>query len=68
MSSTCAAPYELGKAEFYAELVNVFDSRDKDMTYFYESYIPAFDAAPVEGRMSRVLEPRTLRVGATYKF
>jgi len=60
--------YQLGKAEFYAEVVNVLDSRDKDMTYFYESYIPAFDAAPTEGRMSRVLEPRTLRVGATFKF
>ncbi len=60
--------YEIGPLELYAEVVNVLDSRDKDMTYFYESYIPSFDAAPVEGRMSRVLEPRTLRVGATFKF
>ncbi|MBO9580644.1 MAG: TonB-dependent receptor [Sphingobium sp.] len=60
--------YAFGPLELYAELVNVFDSRDKDMTYFYEAYIPSFDAAPTEGRMSRVLEPRTLRVGATVKF
>ena len=60
--------YEFGHAEFYAELVNVFDSRDKDMAYAYESYIPAFDTEPTEGRVSRVLEPRTLRVGATYRF
>ena len=33
-----------------------------------KSYIPAFDAAPVEGRLSRVVEPRTVRVGATYRF
>jgi outer membrane receptor protein involved in Fe transport len=54
--------------EVYGDLLNVLNSRDKDITYFYESYIPAFDAAPVEGRMSRVVEPRTVRVGATYRF
>jgi outer membrane receptor protein involved in Fe transport len=54
--------------EFYGELLNVLNSRDKDIAYEYESYIPAFDAAPVEGRVSRVVEPRTVRVGATYRF
>lgn len=54
--------------EVYAELLNVLGSRDKDIAYYYESYIPAFDAAPVEGRLSRVVEPRTLRVGLRYAF
>ena len=54
--------------ELYAEMLNLFDSRDKDMTYYYESYIPAFDASPVEGRLSRVVEPRTLRAGMKYSF
>lgn len=54
--------------EIYGDVLNVFNSRDKDITYFYESYIPAFDPAPVEGRLSRVVEPRTVRVGATYRF
>ena len=54
--------------EIYGDVLNVFDSRDKDITYLYESYIPAFDPAPVEGRLSRVVEPRTVRVGATYRF
>ncbi len=54
--------------EVYGDVLNVFDSRDKDIAYFYESFIPAFDAAPVEGRLSRVVEPRTFRVGATYRF
>jgi hypothetical protein len=49
MSSTCAAPMNSARS-VYAEVLNVLDSRDKDMTYFYESYIPSFDAAPVEGR------------------
>jgi outer membrane receptor protein involved in Fe transport len=54
--------------EVYGEVLNIFDSRDKDISYFYESYIPSFDPAPVEGRLSRVVEPRTFRVGAKYKF
>jgi len=63
------AAHEIGRFELYAELVNALDSRDKDMAYDYESYIPAFDTAgPVDGRLSRVMEPRTLRVGATVKF
>ena len=59
---------DFGSVEVYGELLNVFDSRDKDIAYFYESYIPAFDAAPTDGRLSRVVEPRTVRVGATYRF
>jgi len=62
------ASRKAGHAEFYAELLNLLDSRDKDMTYYYESYLPAVDPAPVEGRMSRVVEPRTLRVGVKYSF
>jgi outer membrane receptor protein involved in Fe transport len=54
--------------ELYAEVLNVLNSRDKDITYYYESYLPAFESAPVEGRLSRVVEPRTLRVGAKYTF
>ena len=60
--------YQPGRVELYAEVVNLFDSGDKDMAYVYESYIPGFDSAPVEGRLSRVLEPRTIRIGATMKF
>lgn len=54
--------------ELYGELLNVLNSRDKDIAYVYEAYIPAFDTAPTEGRVSRVVEPRTVRVGATYRF
>ena len=51
-----------------AEVLNLLDSRDKDIAYFYESYIRGFDVAPIEGRLSRVVEPRTLRVGAKIRF
>jgi outer membrane receptor protein involved in Fe transport len=60
--------YDLGPAEIYAEAVNIFSSRDKDIAYYYESYIPSFDAAPTEGRLSRVVEPFTVRLGATIRF
>lgn len=59
---------KFANVEVYAELLNIFNSRRKDMTYWYESYIPGFDTAPVEGKLSRVVEPRTVRVGAKYKF
>jgi hypothetical protein len=60
--------FKPGKAEFYAELLNLFDSRDKDIAYYYESYLPGVDAEPTSGRLSRVVEPRTLRVGVKYNF
>jgi hypothetical protein len=59
---------KFANVELYAEVLNVLNSRDKDIAYWYESYIPSVDAAPVEGRLSRVVEPRTVRVGAKYKF
>lgn len=55
--------------ELYGEVLNVLASRDKDITYFYESYIPSYDTGgPLEGRLSRVVEPRTLRLGAKVHF
>lgn len=62
------AAYTRGLAQFYVELLNVLASRDKDITYDYESYIPVFDPAPTAGRLSRIVEPRTLRVGARYRL
>lgn len=52
-----------GRFQVYADLLNVFNSRDKDIAYYYESYIPGFDSGTVEGRLSRVVEPRTVKVG-----
>ncbi len=58
----------LGAFEIYAEALNLFDSHDKDIAYWYSSYIPGFDAAPTEGRLSRVVEPRTIRAGVKFHF
>ncbi len=62
------AAWKSKRIELYGELLNIFDSRDKDIAYYYESYVPAYDSAPVEGRLSRVMEPRTLRLGAKLYF
>lgn len=59
---------KIGPVEVYAEVLNLLGSHDKDMSYWYQSFIPGFDAAPVEGRMSRVVEPRTLRTGIKLSF
>jgi outer membrane receptor protein involved in Fe transport len=59
---------KFGALEVYAEALNLFDSRDKDIAYWYQSYIPSVDQAPVEGRLSRVVEPRTLRAGVKVHF
>lgn len=63
------AARKIGRFQIYGELLNILNSRDKDIAYYYESYIPAFDSAgPIDGRLSRVVEPRTLRLGARVTF
>jgi len=59
-----------GRVTAYAELLNVLDERGKDITYFYSSNVAGLDpeGEQVDGRVSRVSEPRTLRVGVNYKF
>ena len=57
------------RVEIYGEMLNLLGSREKDIAYFYESYLPAYDlGGPVEGRLSRVVEPRTVRIGAKVTF
>ncbi len=70
--------YTMGAVTFYAEMLNVFDNDGKDIVYFYEAYVDGFDPPGltsadidcdvVNCRMSRVAEPRTLRLGARWEF
>jgi outer membrane receptor protein involved in Fe transport len=63
------AAWKGGHVQIYGEVLNIANSRDKDIAYYYESYLPAYDTGgPVEGRLSRVVEPRTFRVGVKYTF
>ena len=54
--------------EFSAEVLNLFDSTDDDIDYFYETRFPGEPAEGVLDRNSRIVEPRQLRVGMTKRF
>jgi hypothetical protein len=54
--------------EVYGELLNVFDSRRHDIDYFYVTRLPGEPLEGIEGRNSRVVEPRQLRVGLKKSF
>jgi outer membrane receptor protein involved in Fe transport len=50
-----------------AALYNVFDSRDNDITYFYESQLPG-EAEPVNDIHFHPVEPRTFRLTLRASF
>jgi outer membrane receptor protein involved in Fe transport len=70
--------YRAGRATLYAELLNVFDEGGTDIAYWYEAYVDGFDPPGLTSEdidcdvvnclMSRVEEPRTLRVGVKFEF
>ena len=49
------------------EVMNLFDSDDYDITYYYESQLPG-EVAPVEDIHFHPVEPRTVRVSLTARF
>ena len=78
MSINLRGAYTVGKATWYAEALNVFDQDGKDIVYWYEAYVAGLDppgtssadidCAVTNCRVSRVEEPRTLRVGVKFAF
>ncbi len=68
----------VGRATWYAELLNVLDEDGKDIVYWYEAYVDGLDPPGLTSedidcdvtncRISRVEEPRTLRVGVKFAF
>ena len=50
-----------------ASVFNLFDKKDNDITYFYESQLPG-EAAPVADFHFHPVEPRTVRVNFTGTF
>ncbi|HEV7232855.1 MAG TPA: TonB-dependent receptor, partial [Sphingorhabdus sp.] len=53
--------YQSGKLRVGAELFNVFDSNDADITYFYGSQLPS-EASLVDDRHFHPVEPRQVRI------
>jgi outer membrane receptor protein involved in Fe transport len=58
----------VGRLELFAELLNAFDSRSKDVDYYYASRLPGEPAEGVAGLHSRIVEPRSLRAGVRFGF
>ena len=51
-----------------AELLNILDSRDDDIDYFYETRFPGEPAGGVLDVNSRIVEPRQVRFGLSKVF
>ena len=62
-----AAYYRIGPVTLGAEVFNVFDAADADITYFYESRL-AGEPAPVQDIHFHPVEPRQIRISARYIF
>lgn len=70
--------YTVGRATLYAEVLNVLDEDGKDIQYWYEAYVDGLDPPGLTSedidcsitncRMSRVEEPRTVRLGVKFAF
>jgi outer membrane receptor protein involved in Fe transport len=58
----------LGGFEVFAELLNAFDSKSDDVDYFYATRLPGEPADGIEGRNSRIVEPRQVRIGLKKSF
>lgn len=59
--------YRTGKLRFGLDLFNIFDAKDADITYFYESQLPG-EATPVEDRHLHPVEPRQVRASVRVSF
>lgn len=61
-------PQNFGGFELYGELLNAFDSEADDIDYFYATRLPGEPLEGVEGRNSRIVEPRQFRIGVKKTF
>jgi hypothetical protein len=62
------AYWERGSLRFSADLFNLFDARDPDISYFYGSRLPGERAGGIEDRHIHPVEPRQVRITARYSF
>ena len=58
----------LGDWTLRADVLNLLDSDDHDIDYFYASRLPGEAEGGVEDQHYHVLEPRTVRLTAAYRF
>ncbi|MBB4087535.1 TonB-dependent receptor [Sphingomonas carotinifaciens] len=62
------AYYTIGKARLGIDVLNLFDSRDADITYFYASRLPGEPAEGVDDYHLHPVEPRQVRASIRYSF
>lgn len=62
------AARRFGRLEATAEMLNLFDTARADADYYYASRLPSEPTGGIEGVHSRTVEPRMLRVGATWSL
>lgn len=62
------AGYRSSNWELKVDVLNVLDSDDHDIDYYYASRLPGEPAEGVEDIHYHILEPRTVRVYASYMF
>lgn len=62
-----SAAYEWSSFMLSLELLNVFNARENDISYFFESQLPG-EASPQEDIHFHPVEPRQLRASLTYRF
>lgn len=60
--------YRFARAKLSLEVLNVFDSGDNDITYFYASRLPGEPAEGVEDYHLHPMEPRQVRASVRYAF
>ncbi|MDH1316536.1 TonB-dependent receptor [Shewanella xiamenensis] len=63
-----ALGYQLSGFDTKLELLNIFDSKDHDIDYFYESRLAGEQAEGVEDLHYHPVEPRMVRVSVSYRF
>ena len=60
--------YEVGRLRIGGTLLNALDATGSDIEYWYASRLPGEPAEGIEGRNSRIVEPRQFRVGVKKTF
>lgn len=58
--------YKFGRMEIAADLINALNARDNEITYFYTSRLRGELLGGVDDRHIKPIEPRQLRVSATW--
>jgi len=60
--------YRVCRYELAAEVLNILDSKDAEINYFYASRLPGEPAGGVDDIHLKTIEPRELRVTGTVRF